>query len=63
MVNKHNKYMNRKQVAEYLMVSQATVTTMVQDGLLRAEIKKYQYKFLKTEVEEYRNKNTKVLKI
>tara|TARA_A100001011_G_C14164247_1_gene779599 strand:- start:34 stop:201 length:168 start_codon:yes stop_codon:yes gene_type:complete len=55
--------MNRKQVAEYLMVSQATVTTMVQDGLLRAEIKKYQYKFLKTEVEEYRNKNTRVLKI
>ena len=30
---------------------------MVQDGLLKAEINKYQYKFLKTEVEEYRNKN------
>ena len=63
MVNKHKKYMNRKQVAEYLMVSQATVTKMVQDGLLKAEINKYQYKFLKAEVEEYRNKNTRVLKL
>tara|TARA_Y100001938_G_C8095908_1_gene438110 strand:+ start:1471 stop:1638 length:168 start_codon:yes stop_codon:yes gene_type:complete len=55
--------MNRREVAEYLMVSQATVTKMVQDGLLKAEINKYQYKFLKTEVEEYRNKNTRVLKL
>ena len=55
--------MNRKEVAEYLMVSQAKVTNMVQGGVLKAEIKNYQYKFLKTEVEEYRNKNIRVLKI
>jgi excisionase family DNA binding protein len=63
MVNKHKKYLNRKEVAEYLMVSQAKVTSMVQGGVLKAEIKNYQYKFLKTEVEQYKNKNTRVLKI
>tara|TARA_R100001460_G_scaffold60333_2_gene100357 strand:- start:5474 stop:5677 length:204 start_codon:yes stop_codon:yes gene_type:complete len=63
MVNRHKKYMNRREVAEYLMVSQAKVTKMVQDGLLEAEIINYNYKFKRLEVDKFRNKIIKVLKL
>ena len=55
--------MNRREVAEYLMVSQAKVTKMVQDGLLEAEIINYNYKFKRLEVDKFRNKIIKVLKL
>ena len=63
MVNRHIKYMNRREVEEYLMVSQAKVTKMVQDGLLEAEIINYNYKFKRLEVDKFRNKIIKVLKL